>query len=193
MSEPAGSRPLRPAVFLDRDGTVIEDADYLADPDGVVLIAGVGPALRRLREAGYALVVVTNQSGIARGRFSEGDYRRVSARLDSELERVGVRLDATLHCPHHPEHSGPCSCRKPAPGMLFSAAQALGLDLERSFIVGDKRSDLEAGAAAGVPGILVRTGYGDTEERRGMMPSDAAVDDTLVEAVERILAGPGAR
>ncbi|MBT8403021.1 MAG: HAD family hydrolase [Gemmatimonadetes bacterium] len=180
--------PGRPAVFLDRDGTLIEDADYLADPEGVVLIAGAADALARLRAAGFALVVVTNQSGIARGRFTEGDYRRVSARLDELLAEGGVALDASLHCPHHPTYSGPCGCRKPAPGMLVSAAGALGLDLDRSWIVGDKVTDLQAGDAAGAAGILVRTGYGGTEEDE--LPGGGAVVDSIREAADHILASP---
>lgn len=177
----AGSRP---AVFLDRDGTLIEDADYLSDPGGVVLIAGAVEALARLRAAGFALVVVTNQSGIARGLFTEADYRRVSARLDELLAEGGVSLDASVHCPHHPSHSGPCGCRKPASGMLVSAAGALGLDLSRSWIVGDKVTDLEAGAAVGAEGILVRTGYGGTEE--DVLPGGRTVVDSIREAADHI-------
>jgi D-glycero-D-manno-heptose 1,7-bisphosphate phosphatase len=172
-------------VFLDRDGTLIEDADYLADPDGVVLIPGAVRALTRLRAAGWALVVVTNQSGIARGRFTADDYHRVADRLDRLLAAAGVAPEATLHCPHHPAHTGPCACRKPAPGMLVTAAAALGLDLSRSWIVGDKLSDLEAGARVATRGILVRTGYGRTDERGA--PPGTAVVDSIDQAVDHIL------
>jgi D-glycero-D-manno-heptose 1,7-bisphosphate phosphatase len=122
----------RAAVFLDRDGTIIEEAEYLADPHALVLLPGAAEALRALSAAGYPLVVVTNQSGIARGLYSEDEFRAVQARLYAVLAERGVRLDAVLHCPHHPDFTGPCDCRKPALGMYRKAQEALGLDLAAS-------------------------------------------------------------
>ncbi|MBS0657811.1 MAG: HAD family hydrolase [Verrucomicrobia bacterium] len=150
----------RPAVFLDRDGTIIEDANYLADPVGVRLIPGALDALRQLAGAGFALIVVTNQSGIGRGYFAESDYHRVAARM-TELLDPGLIL-ATYFCPDHPGQ--PSTRRKPAPGMLLEAAAEHGLELARSFMIGDRRGDIEAGRAAGcAASILVRTGIGESE------------------------------
>lgn len=180
----------RPAVFLDRDGTLIREADYLADPEGVALLPGVPRALAALREAGYALVVVTNQSGIARGLYTAEDYRRVAERLDAVLSAAGVPVDATYHCPHHPDFGGPCDCRKPSLGMHRQAARELGLDLARSWYVGDKPSDVIPASATGGRGILVRTGYGRSAEDEGVVPPGVAVLDDLEEAA-RFIADAG--
>lgn len=145
----------RPAVFLDRDGTIIADRDHLSDPAGVRLLPGAARGLRRLADAGYELVVATNQSGIARGLFGEADYRAVRARLDERLAAAGVRLAGSYHCPHHPDFSGPCACRKPAPGMFLQAARELGLDLGRSVLVGDRVRDVAPAAELGARGILI--------------------------------------
>lgn len=179
----------RPAVFLDRDGTLIREAEYLADPDGVELLPGVPEALRALRAAGFALVVVTNQSGIARGLYGEDDYRRVAHRVDEVLAAAGAPVDATYYCPHHPDHGPPCDCRKPALGMHRRAAASLGLDLSASWFVGDKASDVEPAALVGGRGILVRTGYGRrTEAGEGVPPGTAVVDD-LAAAARLVLSG----
>lgn len=191
---------LRAAAFLDRDGTLIVERDYLSDPDGVELLPGVVGALRALRDAGFLLVVVTNQSGIGRGFYSEGDYARVRARLDELLESEGVRLDATFHCPDAPDApgaapppggadpratSGGTPCRKPAPGMHLRAAAELGIDLALSVYIGDRVSDLLPAVVLGGRGILVRTGYGRQEE--SSVPAGAAVAEDLAEAVEHLL------
>ncbi len=179
----------RPAVFLDRDGTLIEERNYLADPDGVVLMAGATRALAALREAGYVLVIVTNQSGIARGLYRESDYEAVTARLMRILEEAGAPVDAVYHCPHHPDVSGPCRCRKPGTGMHEAAAEDLGLDLTASWYVGDKRSDVLPARALGGRGILVRTGYGREEEPA--VSDGVEVEDDLAAAARRILSeGP---
>jgi D-glycero-D-manno-heptose 1,7-bisphosphate phosphatase len=176
----------RAAVFIDRDGTLIRDADYLADPDGVALLPGTLDALGRLRAAGYALVVVTNQSGIARGLYTLEDYHRVAARLDELLVAAGVPVDATYFCPHHPDHTGPCDCRKPDLGMYRRAAADLGLALQNSWYIGDKASDVLPAAATGGRGLLVRTGYGAATEVAGAVPHGVVVVDDLAAAARQI-------
>lgn len=176
----------RPAVFLDRDGTVVEEAHYLADPEALRLVPGAGAAIRRLKEAGFAVVLVTNQSGIARGLYAESDYHAVARRLGEVLSALGAAPDATYFCPHHPDHTGPCRCRKPATGMYERAAGELGLDLAASWCVGDKRTDVLPAETLGGRGILVRTGYGKEEEARGVGVAVAVVDD-LPAAADRIL------
>lgn len=155
----------RPAIFLDRDGVVIEDAHHLASPDQVRLIPGSADAIAALNRAGWPVVVVTNQSGVARGLFTRDAVHAVHAHLSEQLAGYGARIEAYYYCPHYPTaeveaYRVECACRKPKPGMLLRAAADLGLDLDRSWMVGDRASDLEAGAAAGTRTILVRTGYG---------------------------------
>lgn len=179
---------MRPAVFLDRDGTVIDEVGHLGEPDRVVLLPGVPKALRRLSEAGYALVVVTNQAGVARGYFTEDDVGAVNERTASLLEEEGVALDGCYHCPHHPDFTGACDCRKPLPGMLLRAADDLELDLSRSWMVGDHPSDAEAGAAAGARPIMVRTGHGLLPGANHGPPPGVPVVDDLPAAVDLILA-----
>lgn len=176
---------LRRAAFLDRDGTLIRDRDYLSDPAGVELIPGTVEGLRALRGAGLALVVVTNQSGIARALYTEDDYHRVAARLDELLEGHGVLPDLTLFCPHHPEYGGPCPCRKPDTGMHERAARELGLDPRRSFFVGDKVADVEAGRRMGGQGVLVLTGYG--RESRASVPDGTWIAEDLADAARMIV------
>jgi len=185
----------RRAVFLDRDGTVVEERHFLADPDHVTLVPGAAEALVRLRDAGLALVLVTNQSGIARGLYREEDYHAVAARLEAILDERGASPDATYYCPHHPDFTGPCDCRKPGPGMYQRAAAELGVTLAGSYYVGDKLADVEPGLRFGGTGILVRTGYGRDSERsrpRGIRVADdvaAAADAILGEERRRRSAG----
>ena len=173
-------------MFLDRDGTLIQEREYLADPEGVVLLPGVVGALRLLADAGFALVVVTNQSGIARGLYSLDDYHAVAQRLGDDLAREGLALDGTYFCPHHPQFTGPCECRKPATGMYLRAAGELGLDLPGSLFVGDRRKDVVPASALGGKGILVRTGYGREEEPT--VDEGVLVVDSLLDAAGLILA-----
>ncbi len=179
--------PRRPAVFLDRDGTIIVERYYLADPAGGELVPGAAAALRSLAAAGYALVVVTNQSGIARGLYGEEEFRAVQRRVEELLEREGVRLDGVYHCPHHPDYTGPCECRKPALGLYRRAARELGLDLSRSVCIGDRLKDVlpaqELGCAAAV---LVRTGYG--EEQAPDAPEWVRIEADLPAAARAVLA-----
>jgi len=139
--------PLK-AAFLDRDGVINHDLSYIGRPEDFVLIDGVPEALRMLCDAGYALVVVTNQSGIGRGYYNEGDYRRVTDRMRMLLADQGIEFAAILHCPHAPTDG--CDCRKPQPGMLLAGADRIGAALDRSVLFGDKESDIAAGRAAGV-------------------------------------------
>jgi D-glycero-D-manno-heptose 1,7-bisphosphate phosphatase len=175
----------RPAVFVDRDGTIIQERSYLADPEGVSLVPGAASALAELRAAGLALVTVTNQSGIALGLYGETDYRAVEARLERELAVSGAPVDATEHCPHHPDVTGPCDCRKPATGMHRRAAAGLGIDLARSYYVGDKVTDVLPAVELGGQGILVRTGYGRDQE--AAVPEGTWVADDLRSAADLIL------
>ncbi|MEX2182788.1 MAG: HAD family hydrolase [Gemmatimonadaceae bacterium] len=145
----------RPAVFLDRDGTLVRDAHFLSDPAKVELLAGVGTALRRFRGAGFELVVVTNQSGIARGLMTESDYEAVRRRLDVLLAEKEIQLTATYHCPHHPDVSGDCECRKPGTALHRRAAEEHDLDLARSVFVGDRWRDVAPAIALGGRRFLV--------------------------------------
>jgi D-glycero-D-manno-heptose 1,7-bisphosphate phosphatase len=156
----------RPALFLDRDGVINVEVDYLSDPDRVALAPGAARAIAAMNARGVPVVVVTNQSGIARGKFGEAELAAVTARLGELLAAEGARVDATYWCPHHPDgtvaaYAVACACRKPGTKLLTDAAAALDLDLARSVMVGDKASDLAAGRNAGcVAAVLVQTGYG---------------------------------
>jgi D-glycero-D-manno-heptose 1,7-bisphosphate phosphatase len=150
----------RKAAFLDRDGTIIVEKHYLADPKDVVLADGAVKGLRKLSDAGFRLVVVTNQSGIARGLYSEADYHAVQQRLEDLLMEQGIRFDAVYYCPHHPDFSGPCECRKPGPKMYRDAERNLKVDLASSVYVGDRLKDVLPARDFGGRGILVATGYG---------------------------------
>ena len=147
--------PLSPAVFVDRDGTIIEDRDYCSDPNDVNIFSGVLEALRSLKSKGFKLIIITNQSGIGRGMFTLEQYRAVEAEV---LRQLGAGLiDATYFCPDVPgQHS---SCRKPAPGMIVQATREHRIDLSRSFFIGDKEIDAECGRNAGVRTIRVQTGF----------------------------------
>ena len=172
--------PLSPAVFLDRDGTLMHDTGYVRDAGLVRLYEDVIEALGKLKARGFKTVIVTNQSGIARGYFTEDHYRAVHARL---LELLGPGLiDATYYCADHPDCAS--ERRKPGPGMLLEAARDLGLDLARSWMIGDRAGDVEAGRRAGVRAILVRTGVGKEADASGA----AFVANDFASAAEFILA-----
>lgn len=161
-------KPLRAGLFLDRDGTINTEVDFLRSPDELRLLPGAARAIREANEARWPVVVMTNQSGVARGFLSEQDLERVHDRLRSLLADEGARVDAIEYCPHHPSAGRPpynveCDCRKPATGMLTRAAERLGIDLASSFVVGDRCVDMQAGQSAGCRTVLVLTGYGATE------------------------------
>jgi D-glycero-D-manno-heptose 1,7-bisphosphate phosphatase len=180
-------------VFLDRDGTLIEEAGYLDRLERLVFYPYSVDAVRLLNRANLAVVIITNQAGVARGIFREAFVAEAHRHVTTRLERGGARVDGFYYCPHHPEASieqyrRSCECRKPQPGMLRRAAEDLKLDLARSFVVGDRWHDLQAGDAVGARGLLVRTGYGLTEEaspNAGLAP--AAIVDNLIEAASWIL------
>jgi len=168
------------AVFLDRDGTLIEDVGYPRDPDRVRLLPGVPEALQRLRQAGFRLVIVSNQSGVGRGLVTPEEVTAVHRRLIEVLEGHGVVIDDARYCPHAPEDA--CDCRKPSPAMLYAAAEHLGIDLAGSFMVGDKASDAEAGRRAGAATVLLSADAGGGEAGADHLARD------LPQAVELILA-----
>lgn len=178
----------RPAVFLDRDGTINEEMGYINHMSRFRLLPEAGPAIRRLNEAGLQVVVVTNQSGAARGYFPPALVEEVHRHLEDLLAREGARVDAIYTCLHAPDAG--CSCRKPRPGLLLRAAEELGLDLSRSYLVGDRYVDIQTAAQAGVQGILVLTGYGlgEYEQFHHSHPAQPVhVAQNLLEAAEFII------
>ena len=187
----------RPAVFIDRDGTLTDEVGYVNHPARLRLLPRSAEAVRRLNAAGVAAVVATNQAGLARGYFSKDVLEAVHERLVDLLAREGARLDGLYVCPHHPTEGEPpfradCDCRKPRPGLLLRAAADLDLDLGASVVVGDKPSDLAVARPVGARGVLVLTGYGlgEWEYRRehfSVQPHHVAGD--LLDAVEWALAG----
>jgi D-glycero-D-manno-heptose 1,7-bisphosphate phosphatase len=187
----------RPAVFLDRDGTLIEEVHYLDRHDRLALFPWSIDAVRVLNRAGFAVVVVTNQAGVARGLFDEAFVEEVHRSLARRFAAGGARLDGFYYCPHHPDASvaayrRACECRKPKPGLLHQAARDHDLALTRSFIVGDRWSDVALAEAVGAQGVLVRTGYGAVEaaarpEGLGVVPTV----DNLMAAAAWILGAGG--
>jgi D-glycero-D-manno-heptose 1,7-bisphosphate phosphatase len=165
-------------VLLDRDGTVIVEKRYLTDPAGIELISGAAQAIKKLRALGLPVALVTNQSVIGRGLCDRACVDQIHARLSALLAAEGTALDGIWLCPHAPDAG--CECRKPKTGLLVDAARALGADLSRSFVVGDKASDIEAGRRAGAFTILVRTGYGE----QGAAPDREVAD--LAEAADLV-------
>jgi D-glycero-D-manno-heptose 1,7-bisphosphate phosphatase len=184
---------LRPAAFLDRDGTVLEEAGYLDRLERLVFFPFAVDAIRLLNRAGYAVVIVTNQSGVGRGMYEEAFVHTAHAVIDERVTAGGGCVDGFYYCPHHPNaeierYRRDCDCRKPRAGMLRAAAADLNLDLSRSYAIGDKWTDVQAGVAAGARGVLVRTGYGrstETSVRRHVEPAHVA--DDLIAATAWIL------
>jgi len=180
-------------VFLDRDGTLLEEAGYLDRLERLVFFPYAIDAVRLLNRAGFPVVVVTNQAGIARGIFKESFVAAAHRHISDRLAAAGARVDAFYYCPHHPEavveeFRQVCDCRKPQPGMLTRAAADLDLALDRSFVVGDRWHDLEAGQRVGARTLLVRTGYGRTEEAAPMAHvQPSAIVDNVIDAVSWIL------
>lgn len=175
-----------PAVFLDRDGTLIVDRSYLGDPAGVELIPGAGPSVARLNAAGIPAILVTNQSGIGRGYFTLADYERVAARLDELLAAEGARLDAVYLCPHAPSTETPCACRKPGLLLFERAIVEHGIDGGASFFIGDRWRDVAPARAFGGRGILIPTARTPDSERE-LAVHDAESAASIDEAVTRVI------
>lgn len=181
--------PSRAAAFLDRDGTIIVDAEYTSRADQVVLLPGAAEAIRRLNESGVPVVVVTNQSGIARGYLDLVAYESVRARLDELLAAHGARVDATYMCPHHPDFDVACECRKPGTLLYRRAIADLGLDATRSWFVGDRWRDVAPAIALGGTGVLVPGEFSPPEDVERAR-REASVAPSLAEVVDRMLAAP---
>lgn len=185
----------RPAAFIDRDGVINVEHGYVHKIADFEWLPGVFEGLRRLQSAGFVLIVVTNQAGIAKGYYAESDFDRLTAYMLEQLDEEGIKVERVYHCPHHPQAIRAdlrqnCTCRKPAPGMLLQAAADLGLDLARSVLVGDKISDIGAGRAAGVSRcVLVRSGHRFNQADQAL--ADACVDDLAAAAI--LLAEPRER
>ena len=171
---------MKKAVFLDRDGTLVREVEFLSRREDMELLPGVAYALARLGKAGYLRLIVSNQSGVARGYFDGATQEQLNDALRADLQEQGADVEGVAFCPHHPDYSGPCACRKPEPGLLLELSERLGVDLAASWMVGDKVSDVGAGRNAGCRTVLVRTGYGSEEEiklaERGLR-ADLVVDD----------------
>ena len=187
------------AVFLDRDGTVNEEVGYLTDLEKLRLIPGAGKAIRRLNQAGFTIVLVTNQSGVARGYFPEELVHQAHAQLDAMLKADGARIDSVYYCPHHPtagnsHYTLDCDCRKPRTGLIERAVQDLSIDLEHSYMVGDKWSDIELGQRAGVHAILVKSGFAPDDpgnKRPAGLSEPDFIADSLSQVAEWIIAREG--
>lgn len=179
---------MKKACFLDRDGVVNTEVDYLYEPGKVEIVPGTAEALKKLKESGFLRIVVTNQAGVARGMYGKQDVRAVHRRIRELLAAEGAEIDAFFYCPHHEKFTGECGCRKPAPGMLLAAAEKYGIDMKQSFMVGDRLSDLEAGRNAGCAvSYLVRTGYGERVLAGTPVPPEYPVADNLLAAVDDFL------
>src|SRR5215208_2957464 len=184
FSSPRSSGQPRRAAFLDRDGTIIRDTEYLRDPEQVELLPGAAQAIRRLNDAGWPVIVVTNQSGIARGLLTEQDYERVRMRVDKAI--AGARIDATYYCPHHPDYSGSCSCRKPGVKLYADAARDHDIDMKGSWYVGDRIRDVAPGDHFGGRSVLLLVESTPDAERAASANRRTAA--SLADAVDIILA-----
>ncbi len=190
-----------PAVFLDRDGTINEEMGYLNHLERFILLPHVGQAIRLLNQNGLKVVVITNQSGVARGYFPESLVHRIHRKMEDLLKMEGAHIDGIYYCPHHPEVGNPpycqrCRCRKPAPGLVEKAVKDLDIDCSRSYAIGDRGLDIEFAHQIGAKGILVLTGYGKGEweflrDQWSVKPDHVATD--LYEAVQWILQQEGER
>jgi histidinol-phosphate phosphatase family protein len=186
-----------PVLFVDRDGTVMVNKHYLSDPTQVELEAGAALALKKARAAGYKIVVLSNQSGVARGMFSCESVEAVNSRFLETLQKEGAEIDGLYYCPHYPdgklpEFSYECSCRKPKPGMVEEAAKALDIDIRKSVVIGDSLADVHLGRVIGGLSILVRTGHGFSEEKKLSRATFGPhlVCDSLLDAVNQLLVDP---
>jgi histidinol-phosphate phosphatase family protein len=188
----------RPAVFLDRDGTMIREVQFLRRPEDLVWLPATIDAIRLLNRAGFVVCVTTNQSGVGRGLYTEADVQVLHDIMTATLDAAGARVDAWFYCPHHPEATVTalrqvCECRKPRPGMIRRAAEQFSLELSRSFVIGDRLTDIGLAASVGARGVLVRTGYGEhtIAEQAGAAAGAALVAADLMEATAWLLRQSG--
>ncbi len=185
-------KSLKPAVFLDRDGTIIEDVHYLKDKKDLKLIQGTAEALKRLKKMNFLTFLVTNQSGVARGYFDEDNVSIINNELNSLLEKENASLDSIYYCPHHPkgaieEYAKQCNCRKPATGMIDSAIKDFeNIDIKNSYVIGDKFIDVELAHNAGCKGILVKTGHGLNEIEKNKDKAADYIANDITDAVNWI-------
>ena len=190
MSNSNRFNTIKQAVFLDRDGTINVEKEYLYRVEDFEFTTGAVQGIKLLNDAGYFVVVVTNQSGVARGYYDEADVERLHQHIDELLKSAGAHVDAWYYCPHHTSGNQPynqdCLCRKPLPGMLVKAASDHAIDLDHSWMVGDKIADIQAGLAAGCKPVLVLTGYGLSD--RLELPSDVPCCSDLLAAARLIVA-----
>lgn len=184
----------RRAVFLDRDGTMIEEAGYLSSLDQVRWFPGTKDAVRLLNRAGFLVFVITNQGGIGLGLFDDEFVKRTHASMDAELAASGAKVDGWYYCPHHPNAvtpglRGPCACRKPGRAMIDAACRAHNIDLARSWVIGDRDVDVQMAAAVGAQAVLVTSGHGARElaEQGSVLPEGTLVARDLSEAVAEVL------
>jgi len=172
------------AVFLDRDGTVVDDPGFLHEPAKVKLLPRAAQAVKKLTERGFLVIIVTNQSGIARGLYTVEDYEGVQRRLIELLEKQGAHIDGAYFCPHHPQFTGPCDCRKPGSKLFQEAQQALDIDLTRSWWIGDRLADVQPARVLGGEGILVATGDGNLHQGQARALGVMVVADLAAAADE---------
>ena len=182
---------MKKAVFLDRDGTINKEANYLSHPGQIELISGSAEGIKLLNENGFTVVVITNQSGVARGIIEEEKLPLIKDRLCCLLEEKGAKIDGYYYCPHYPDgkiekYALKCDCRKPEPGMLRQAAEDLDIELKGSYVVGDKACDLKLGKNVGAVAIMVRTGYGESEVEN-YEPSPDYIAENLFDAAQWII------
>jgi len=157
---------LKKAIFLDRDGVLNKEVDHLSDPKDFEFINGSIEALKLLKQKNFLLIVITNQAGIARGLFTEETLKKIHDKMIKILKQNNLRLDDIYYCPHHPEFTGPCDCRKPKPGMILKAKLKHNIDLTNSFMVGDTLNDIQTGRAVDCKTVLLLTGYGTEEQKK---------------------------
>ncbi|MFX0032337.1 MAG: D-glycero-beta-D-manno-heptose 1,7-bisphosphate 7-phosphatase [Promethearchaeota archaeon] len=174
------------AIFLDRDGVINEEVSHLSDPDNFKFIEGSIEAIRILKNLGYLLIVITNQAGIARGYFSEETLNEIHNKMKRILYENNLKLDDIFYCPHHPDFTGPCNCRKPNPGMILKAKEIYNINLRESFMVGDTLKDIETGIAAECQTVLVLTGYGKEEREKINKIIPDFIFDNLLEFAKNI-------
>jgi D,D-heptose 1,7-bisphosphate phosphatase len=174
------------AIFLDRDGVINKEVNYLSNPDDFEFISASIKALKILKKKGYLLFIVTNQSGIARGYFTEETLGEIHAKMDKILIKSNIKLDGIFYCPHHPDFTGKCNCRKPNPGMILNAVTLYNIDLEKSYFVGDTLIDIQTGIAARCKTVLVLTGYGKKEFKNIQKIRPDMVFENLYEFAKKI-------